>query len=52
MIDVAKDVVVRFGGQEVYRGRPAARPAVTIVESLDARIDRRMVFDRRIPLPE
>lgn len=51
MIDVNKDVVVRVGGEEVYRGRPVPTFA-TILESLDARLDRRMVFDRRVKIPE
>jgi hypothetical protein len=49
MIDPAKEVVVRAGGKELYRGKPV--PDVwTVLESLDARLDRRMVFDRRIEL--
>ncbi len=51
MIDVKEDVVVRVGGEEVYRGRPVPTFA-TILESLDARLDRRMVFDRKIKIPE
>ena len=47
MIDVAKEVVVRDGGKEIWRGRPKP-DFVSIIESLDARLDRRMVFDRRI----
>ena len=36
MIDVKEDVVVRVGGEEVYRGKPQP-DFVTILESLDAR---------------
>jgi hypothetical protein len=51
MIDVAQDVVVRVKGKEVYRGKP--RPdLVSVLESLDARLDRTLVFDRRITIPE
>ena len=49
MIDVKQDVVVRVGGEEVYRGRPVP-DFRTILETLDARLDTRMVFDRRIEL--
>ncbi len=49
MIDVSKEVVVRLDGEEVYRGNP--KPSLkTILESLDARLDKRMFFDRAIPL--
>jgi hypothetical protein len=49
MIDVEKDVIVRVEGTEVYRGRP--KPSLrTIVESLDAKLDKRMFFDRAVPL--
>ncbi len=47
MIDVAKEVVVKSGDKEIWRGRPKP-DLVSIIESLDARLDRRMVFDRRI----
>ena len=51
MIDVKEDVVVRVDGEEVYRGRP--QPDVTtILESLDGRLDRTMVFDRKVKIPE
>ena len=49
MIDPAKDVVVRVGKKEVYRGKPVP-DLVTILETLDARVDTSMVFDRRIEL--
>ena len=51
MIDVTQDVVVRVKEKEVYRGRPVP-DLVSIFESLDARLDRTLVFDRRIRLPE
>jgi dienelactone hydrolase len=49
MIDVSKDVVVRVDGKEVYRGRPPPDVA-TVLETLDARLDRTLVFDRRVRL--
>lgn len=49
MIDPKKEVVVRMGKKEVYRGKPEP-DFWTVLESLDARLDRRMVFDRRIEL--
>ncbi|MCB9832621.1 MAG: hypothetical protein H6807_09105 [Planctomycetes bacterium] len=49
MIDVAQDVVVILDGQEVYRGRPKPRLDV-LVDSLDAKVDTTLVFDRRIDL--
>jgi len=51
MYDVAKEVVVRVDGKEVYRGRPQPTFA-TVLESLDARLDRTLVFDRKIKVPE
>ncbi len=51
MIDVNLPVIVRFGGKEVWRGTPKP-DLVTVFESLDARVDRSMVFDRRIILDE
>lgn len=49
MIDAEKEVVVRVDGKEVYRGKP--RPDfATILESLDARLDRTLVFDRSVRL--
>ena len=49
MIDVQQDVVVRLEGVEVFRGKP--KPSLrTIVESLDAKLDKRMFFDRAVPL--
>lgn len=50
MIDVAKEVVVRVDGREVYRGKPAP-DFVTVLETLDARLDKSLTFDRRVPLP-
>ena len=49
MIDPAQDVVVRAGDEEVYRGRPVP-DLWTVLETMDARADRSMVFDRRIEL--
>src|SRR5262245_19144601 len=48
-IDVAKDVVVRVDGKEVYRGKPV--PDVwTVLDTLDSRLDRTLTFDRRVTL--
>ena len=49
MIDVEQDVVVRLEGEEIYRGRPVP-DFVTVLETLDARLDKRLAFDRKIPL--
>ena len=49
MINPAKEVVVMSNGTELYRGRPAP-DFWTVLETLDARLDRSMVFDRRIEL--
>lgn len=51
MIDVTQEVVVRVKGKEVYRGRPQP-DLVSVLTSLDARLDRTLVFDRRIRIPE
>lgn len=51
MIDVKKDVVVRVDGKEVWRGRPQPTFA-TVLETLDARVDRTLVFDRKVEIPE
>jgi len=49
MIDVKADVVVRLDGEEIYRGKP--EPTFRdVVESLDARLDKTLVFDRNVPL--
>src|SRR5262249_40223900 len=48
-IDPSHDVVVTGGGKELYRGRPVP-DAWTVLETLDARMDRALVFDRRIEL--
>jgi hypothetical protein len=49
MINPAAEVVVRSGDKEVYRGKPA--PDVwTVLQTLDDKLDRSMVFDRRIEL--
>ena len=49
MVDPAQDVVVRVGPTEVYRGRPIP-DVVTVLETLDARADRTLTFDRRVRL--
>lgn len=49
MIDVAQDVVVKLGDEEVFRGKPHAS-LDCVMESMDQRVDRVMVFDRRIEL--
>ena len=49
MFDPSQDVVVHLDGKEVYRGRPEPRFA-TVVESLDAKLDRSLTFDRSVPL--
>jgi dienelactone hydrolase len=49
MWNSTEDLVVQLSGREVYRGRPQADLRV-ILESLDQRLDRSMVFDRRISL--
>jgi hypothetical protein len=49
MIDPSADVVVRTKDKELYRGKP--QPDLwTVLETLDERVDRSMVFDRRIEL--
>jgi hypothetical protein len=49
MIDVAADVVVTSNGKEVYRGNPA--PSLrAMAESLDAKVDTTLLFDREIEL--
>ncbi len=49
MFDPTKDVVVRSGGKEIYRGMTVP-DLWTVVETLDAKLDTSMVFDRRIDL--
>jgi hypothetical protein len=49
MIDVAADVVVRVEGKEIYRGKPVP-DFVTVVESLDDKLDKTLTFDRKVPL--
>lgn len=49
MIDPAQDVVVKVGEREVYHDRPKP-DAWTVLETLEERMDRGMVFDRRIDL--
>ena len=48
MIDVSKEVVVRLEGEEVYRGKPEP-DVLTIVESLDSKLDKSLTFDRKVP---
>ncbi|MGK0522132.1 MAG: hypothetical protein ACJAUC_004852, partial [Planctomycetota bacterium] len=50
MIDVTRPVVVRDPqGKVLWEGSP--KPDLwTVLETLDARVDRKMVFDRRIAL--
>lgn len=47
LIDPAQEVVVRSGGKELYRGHPVPDVAA-VLESLDARVDRRLTYDRRV----
>jgi dienelactone hydrolase len=49
MIDPAHEVIVRVDGKEMYRGKPVP-DVLTVLESLDARVDRVLTFDRRVPL--
>ncbi len=49
MIDPKQDVVVKVGTTEVYRGKPESSLR-TVVETLDARCDTTLVFDRRVDL--
>lgn len=49
MIDVTRDVVVIVNGKEIYKGKPEPNVA-TVLETLDARADRSMCFDRRVEL--
>ncbi len=49
MIDPTAEVIVKSSGKEIYRGKPVP-DAWTVLETLDARLDRVMVFDRRIEL--
>jgi hypothetical protein len=51
MIDPSKEVVVRANGKEVYRGSPVP-DLVTVLDTLDARLDRTLTFDRRVALGE
>ena len=51
MADPKKEVVLRVGGKEVYRGTPK-RGYDVILESLDAKLDRTLVFDRKVKVPE
>lgn len=51
LADPAREVEVRFGGEVAWRGRPGP-DLVSVFESYDARLDRRLVYDRRIVLPE
>lgn len=49
MIDVNKDVVIEADGVEVYRGKPQPT-LLDVLQSLDARLDRSMLFDRHVTL--
>jgi len=49
MVDVTKEVVVTVDGKEAYRGLPVP-DVLTVLETLDARVDRTLTFDRRIRL--
>jgi dienelactone hydrolase len=49
MIDVKKEVVVRVDGEEFYRGKPEP-DFVTVLESLDSKLDKTLCFDRKVPL--
>lgn len=51
MYDVQKEVVLKVAGKEVWRGKPEPTFAA-VLESLDAKLDRTMVFDRRVRVPE
>ena len=49
MIDVNAEVIVKVDEEEFYRGKP--KPSLPwILKSLDAKLDKRMYFDRAIPL--
>jgi hypothetical protein len=49
LIDPEQDVVVTLAGNEIYRGNP--KPEFwSILECMDERSERSMVFDRRIEL--
>jgi predicted esterase len=50
-IDPAKPVIVQVAGKEVWRGTPKPTYA-TVLESLDARLDRTLAYDRKIRVPE
>ncbi|MCZ6787176.1 MAG: hypothetical protein O7E54_08430 [Planctomycetota bacterium] len=47
MIEVRKEVVVTLDGEEVYRGKPAP-DFITVLETFDANLDKRLCFDRRV----
>ena len=49
MINPAEDVIIEANGKEVYRGKPEPSLA-DVFESLDARLDRSMIFDRHVTL--
>lgn len=49
LIDPKKEVVVKRRDKEIYRGKPVP-DFWTVLETLDARMDKVMVFDRRIEL--
>ena len=46
-LQAGAEVIVKIDGDEVYRGKP--RPDfVTVLETFDARLDKRLTFDRRV----
>ncbi|MFO0934224.1 MAG: hypothetical protein U1E39_16175 [Planctomycetota bacterium] len=47
LIAPGQEVVVRSAGKELYRGTPTPNVAA-VLESLDARVDRRLTYDRRV----
>lgn len=49
MINPDEDVVIEANGAEVFRGKPEPN-LVDVFESIDARLDRSMVFDRHVTL--
>jgi hypothetical protein len=49
LVDPQKDVTVKVDGKQVFKGRVAA-DFWTVLETLDARVDRTLTFDRRVRL--
>jgi len=50
MVDVEREVIVRVNGEERYRGHPVPSYQ-TVFDTLDARLDRRLIFDRKVTIP-